>query len=83
MTTITFDTYKFIQKLKAAGLPEQQAQAISDAFRDAQSEAQLATKHDIENLRRDMRELEQRMTIKLGGMLIIAISIVAALVKLL
>lgn len=83
MTTITFDTYKFIQTLKAAGMPEQQAQAISDAFRDAQSEAQLATKHDIENLRRDMRELEQRMTIKLGGMLIIAISIVAALVKLL
>ncbi len=48
MATITFDTHKFIRKLKEAGIPEQQAEAISEAFQDAQSEANLATKQDLE-----------------------------------
>ena len=41
------------------------------------------TKHDIAELRRDMKEQEMRLTIKLGAMLVIAISVVATLVKLL
>jgi hypothetical protein len=35
MATITFDTLKFVKRLKDAGVPESQAEAISDAFRDA------------------------------------------------
>jgi hypothetical protein len=46
-------------------------------------EVKLATQYDIELLRRDLKELEQCMTIKLGAMLVVAVSIVAALVKLL
>jgi hypothetical protein len=46
-------------------------------------EAELATWHDIELLRRDLKDLEQRMTIELGALLVVAVSIVAALVKLL
>ena len=46
-------------------------------------EAELAIKHDIELLRRDLKELEQRMTIKLGAILMVAVSVIAALVKLL
>jgi len=38
---------------------------------------------EADSLRRDMREMEQRMTIKLGGMMMAAIAIVATLVKLL
>jgi DNA-binding transcriptional MerR regulator len=83
MTAITFDTLKFVERLKDSGIPEAQAKAIAEAFREAQGEAELATKHDIELLRRDLKELEQRMTIKLGAMLVVAVSIVAALVKLL
>ena len=82
MATITFDTYKFIRKLKDAGLPEAEAEAISEAFRDAQGEADLATKRDLEDIRRDIREMEQRLTIKLGGMLVAGIAVIAALVKL-
>jgi hypothetical protein len=48
MATITFDTLKFTRRLRESGLPEQQAEAIADAFRDAQSEADLATRQDIE-----------------------------------
>jgi hypothetical protein len=83
MTTITFDTHKFVRKLKEAGIPESQAEAISEAFKDAQGEADLATKRDIDDVRRDMREMEQRLIIKLGALVAFAIGIVAVLVKLL
>lgn len=90
MVAITFDTHKFVRRLKEAGIPEGQAEAVADAFRDAQGEAELATKRDIgdvrneiELLRRDMRDLEQRMTIKLGALMVAAVGIVATLVKLL
>ena len=41
MTAITFDTLGYFQKLKAAGVPEEQAQIQADALR-LQSEAQAA-----------------------------------------
>lgn len=47
MSTITFDTLKFTRRLKESGLPDKQAEAIADAFRDAQSEAELATRQDL------------------------------------
>ena len=83
MTTITFDTHKFIRTLKEAGVPESQAEAISEAVKEAQGEADLATKRDIDDVRRDMREMEQRLIIKLGALVAFAIGIVAVLVKLL
>ena len=83
MATITFDTHKFIRRLQEAGFSPQQAEAVAEAFRDAQGEAELATKRDIEDLRRDMKEIELRLTIKLGAMLAAAVAITAALVKLL
>ena len=76
MATITFDTHKFVRTLKEAGIPENQAEAIADAFRDAHIEAELATKTDL-------RELEYRLIIKLGAMMMAAIAVVATLVKLL
>lgn len=83
MATITFDTHRFIRRLMDAGFLPDQAEAISDAFKDAQAEAELATKRDIDDLRHEMRELEYRLTFKLGGMMVLAVSMVAALVKLL
>ena len=41
MAAITFDTLGYFQKLKAAGVPEEQAQIQADALR-LQSEAQAA-----------------------------------------
>lgn len=48
MATITFDTLKFTKRLKESGLPEAQAEAISEAFIDAQGQLDLVTKQDLE-----------------------------------
>ena len=76
MPTITFDTHKFIRRLREASISEEQAEAIAEAFREANLEADIAT-------RTDLRELEYRLIIKLGTMIVVAIGIVATLVKLL
>ena len=90
MSTITFDTHKFIRRLRDAGFEEPQAEALSEAFKDAQGEADLATQQDIKDVRRDIDDLrkemimmEQRLIIKLGALMALSIGIVAALVKLL
>ena len=86
MTTITFDSHSFVKKLKAVGFTEEQA----EVFASEQArliEDKLATKNDLveleSNLRRDMRELEYRIIIKLGGLMAASIAVVATLVKLL
>jgi len=43
MGAITFDTHKFMPKLEEAGFEPKQAEAVADAFREAQGEAELAT----------------------------------------
>lgn len=94
MTIITFDTHKFIRTLKEPGVPESQAEAFSDAFKEARGEAELASQHDITEVRRDISDLrrdmdtrliqlEQRLIIKLGTLIAFAIGVVAVLVKLL
>lgn len=57
MSTLTFDTYAFIRKLKESGIPEEQAraqvEALSSAFEQFQGEThftKLASKHDIREL---------------------------------
>nr|VFJ64917.1 MAG: Protein of unknown function (DUF1640) [Candidatus Kentron sp. FW] len=44
MAAITFDTLRFVHRLKEAGIPEQQAEAISDAFKEAHGSTELVTK---------------------------------------
>ncbi|NOT12658.1 MAG: DUF1640 domain-containing protein [Methylococcaceae bacterium] len=98
MAAITFDTLKFANKLKSAGvLPEHaEAEALADIFEANLNE--VATKADINLLKEDIKhleerlcerfdgkfiQLEQRMTIKLGTLMVIAVSAVATLVNLL
>ncbi len=75
MSSVAFDTHKFIRKLRESGMPDAQAEAVADAFREAQGKADLSTKSDL-------RELELRLTIKIGGMLVIAVGVLAAVLKL-
>jgi len=64
MSTLTFDTLKFANQLKTAGVPaghaEAEAKALSEVFEINLSE--LATKedlrHEINGLRHEMKELE-------------------------
>jgi len=65
MTTITFDTLKFVERLEKAGMSRDQATAFSEAQKAAFAEAldtSLATKHDIEALRTDIAKLDARIS---------------------
>lgn len=61
MSSITFDTLKFVERLTAAGVPEAQAKAEAQALAEALSESAsniLATKHDITDLKQEMAEIK-------------------------
>ncbi len=58
MSTITFDTLKFTKTLERAGVPSAQAEAIAEAFKDANSAAEIATKRDIERLEGKLTEIK-------------------------
>ena len=79
MATLTFDTLKFVKKLRESGFDEAQAEALSEP----RKEAQQSSIEDLATKKADLRELELRLTIKLGAMLATSIAIIAALVKLL
>ncbi|MBF0182202.1 MAG: DUF1640 domain-containing protein [Magnetococcales bacterium] len=54
--TATFDTLKFVRRLRDAGVEEKQAEAFSEVFKEAQDAQlkELATKGDL-------RELEAKL----------------------
>jgi hypothetical protein len=66
--TAPFDTLQLARGFEAAGFPLDQASKMAEAVAQATIGADLATKADL-------RELEQRLTIRVGGMLIIAVVI--------
>ena len=80
MGTITFDTLKFVERLKSAGVSEEQAKAEAEALVGALSETftlrELATKLDLELLRVDLIKW-------MAGLLLAQAAVVATLVKLL
>lgn len=67
MATITFDTLKFANRLKAAGVPDKQAEAEAEALSEILEVnlKELATKEDLTRemtlLRRDMDSLRSDM----------------------
>jgi len=85
-SAIAFDSLAYVKKLKAVGVPEEQAEVQAETFAEI-IEERLATKQDLKeleiSLKRDMKELELRLTIRLGAMMTAGIIIVATLVKLL
>jgi hypothetical protein len=80
MATITFDTHKFIRRLRSAGFEEAQAEAVVEAFQDAQVES-LPVTRDYLDAR--LYELENRL-VKWGiGLALGQFAMIAALIKLL
>ncbi len=72
---VAFDTLVYARKLKNAGFSEEQAEVQAEALAAVVTETR-ATKHDL-------RELEYRLTLRLGAMMTVAVGAVAALTKLL
>lgn len=62
MGTPAFDTLQFVRRLKAAGFPDAQAEALAEAFKEARAES-LVTTIDLErtelSLRADIEHLGQ------------------------
>ncbi len=93
MVAITFDTLKYANRLKAAGaesrIAEAEAEALAEVFELNLKE--VATREDLKQMEERLNEkmdarflqLEQRMIIKLGGLMVVAIGVVATLVKIL
>ncbi len=80
MTTITFDTHKFIRRLRSAGFEEAQAEAVAEAFQEAQLES-LPVARDYLDAR--LYELEYRL-VKWGiGLALGQFAMIAALIELL
>ncbi|MEO5340591.1 MAG: CCDC90 family protein [Magnetococcus sp. MYC-9] len=59
MTAITFDTFKFVRRLKDAGIPENQAEAISEAIQETH-----ANQFEDMAAKRDLKELEGQLSTK-------------------
>jgi hypothetical protein len=78
MSSTTFDTLSFARKLQDLGFTKEQAEGFAQLQRELIDE-RLVTK-DYLDMR--LKDLEYRLTIRLGGMMAASIAIVAALVKL-
>lgn len=78
MSAVAFDTHAYVKKLRAVGFSEEQAEVQAETLSSLIND-QLATKQDL-------RELEERLlyrlTLRMGGMMIAAVSLVAAVIKL-
>lgn len=75
MSQVTFDTLKFVESLENAGLPKEKAKAISLAFQESHDTLELATKRDLNDLRVDIDnkidKLSLQLTIRLGSMMVL------------
>lgn len=81
MSTLTFDTLKFANRLKVAGVSDKQAEAEAEMLGEA-LEVNLKNPLTEDMLRRELLLLEQRITIKLGGIIAVAVGILIAVMRL-
>lgn len=93
MASLTFDTLKFADTLKAAGVPPAQAEAQARAVSAVISDVDVASRRDVADVRSDMAAMEARLnariesselrlTVKLGAFLSIAVGVIIAALRL-
>ncbi len=86
MIAITFDTLTFTEKLTSADVPEKQAKALAMAMSEILQSKELATKHDITQLRleiaRDIAETKVELLKWLIGLLVAQTGMIIAAMKL-
>jgi len=69
MATATFDTLRYANRLKTAGVPDKQAEAESEALSEVLeiNLKELATRQDIVELRKDMEQVELRLNARMDA----------------
>jgi len=94
MTTITFDTHKFVKILQDAGFEPKQAEAVSNAVLEVYSGSEVVTKQDLreQELRLETRlmgldakisDIKYDLVKWIAGMMLAQAGVIAALVRLL
>lgn len=67
-------TYKTIKQMETAGIPENYAEVITAVIGESRSHSDIATKGDLKEMRYEihyeMKCLEQRMTHKMGAIIV-------------
>lgn len=81
MSAITFDTHQLVKELKSKGFSDDQAEGINDALKNALTVAEVATSRDIRDLEQKMKEMELRLTMKIGTLIVAALAFITALQK--
>jgi hypothetical protein len=83
MSTVTFDTLKFADHLRGAGVPEAQAKAMSDAQKELLTEIfdqkELATKTDIKEIELKIAEVKAELIRWVVGAGFLQTALIAAL----
>jgi hypothetical protein len=74
MSAVPFDTLKLADRLQAGGFTAEQAHAAASALAEVAAGAEMATK-------RDLVDLEQRLTIRLGGQIVVAVGVILAAIR--
>ncbi len=75
---MAFDTLGYVRRLQDAGVDRKVAEAHADLAKDMIL-ADLVTTRELD---KRLTELELRLTIKMGGMLIVAVGVLVAAQKL-
>lgn len=86
MARIALDTLAFANKLKVAGVEPRIAEAQAEAQAELLSELMddtLATKEDINKVLQSIKDVEYKLTLRLGSLLVIGIGALATLVTIL
>lgn len=87
MSTLTFDTLKYATRLKEGGVPSAQAEAEATALAEVLdiNIRELATRQDLADMEKRMESrfesLELRLTIKLGGLIAVAVGVAIAVLR--
>jgi hypothetical protein len=76
-----FDTLGYSKRLRERGVPQDQAEAHAEAIREFVM-IELATKADIRELRQEIHSLSLQLTVRLGGLIVVGVGVLAALIKL-
>jgi len=75
MSTVAFNTLKFVKTLEASGIETKQAEAIAFAYRDASADQQLVTKQDLEielaPIKAELQILKWMNSLVLGGIIVL------------
>ena len=79
MTTVTFDTLELVDKLKSAGVPQNQAEAVVRVIAESQDE--LVTREHLDNalarelapLRTELAVLKWMIGVVIGGVVALII----------